>query len=216
MINIGICDDEMGIRIFLGCVIADYFMKKGLLCKIHKYETGLELIHNEKQLDILFLDITMPGLDGIETGKKLREKDIDLVIVYVTAHEYYALQAFAVQAFDYLIKPIEQDKLYKTLDHVLNRINANIMEESQAILNIKSLSILANEIDYVEVQGHQLVIQTISERHKVKSTLKEIEDRLENFGFERIRRGVWVNPINVEKRENEKIIFSNDKFIMLG
>lgn len=90
------------------------------------------------------------------------------------------------------------------------------MAGSQAILNIKSLSILANEIDYVEVQGHQLVIQTISERHKVKSTLKEIEDRLENFGFERIRRGVWVNPINVEKRENEKIIFSNDKFIMLG
>lgn len=182
MINIGICDDEMGIRVFLDCVVSDYFIKKGLLFEVKKYATGTELLESSDELDLLFLDITMPGLDGIETGKKFRETNDNLIIIYITAHEHYALEAFNIRAFHYLIKPVEQTVLYSTLDKALDQID---ISDSRAVLNIKYVSIFVGDVTYVEMGNHQIIIHTKEKVYTVNALLKDYEVLLESLHFEK-------------------------------
>lgn len=191
MIRVGICDDERGIRCYLGDVLEDYFMRKGLLFEVKKYATGIELLESGDQLDILFLDISMPGLDGIETGRRLREKDRELKIIYITAHEHYALEAFQVRAFQYIVKPIDQDNLYEILDRALEQINT---DSSRAVLTIKYVSIFVADVTYIESGKHQIIIHTRDGEYVVNAHLKDYEVLLENLHFEKEKRGIWVSP----------------------
>lgn len=218
MITVGICDDREGIRIFLECVIADYIMRQGLMFEIKKYKTGLELLNHQDPLDILFLDISMPGLNGIETGRRLRENDRELKIIYITAHEHYALEAFRIKALNYLVKPLDQQKVFDILDDAFKILD---VENSRAILKIKYLTFPVHKISYIEARKHQIVVHILQtsdreEQYVIKGTLKEIEPMLEKYRFEKPRRGVWVNPIHVEKREGDKIYMPDGAIVLIA
>ena len=102
--NIAICDDEKAIRE----QIKELIEKAGLCPEL--FETGDSLLAAGKQFDIVFLDIQMEGTNGIETAKKLRERDEDTILIFITAIREYVFEAFDVAAFHYLLKPIEEDK----------------------------------------------------------------------------------------------------------
>ena len=99
--RIAICDDEVSM-----VQILEEKIKKLLPdAVIDKYLSGDELIASGSKPDILFLDIQMPGMDGMETAKMLRQDNEDMILVFVTAAEAYVFQAFDVGAFHYLVKP---------------------------------------------------------------------------------------------------------------
>lgn len=212
MIKIGICDDEMGVRVFLDCVITDYFMQKGLLFEVKKYAAGTALLQSEDQLDILFLDISMPGLDGIETGRRLRKKGQEVKIIYITAYEHYALKAFEVKAFQYIVKPIEQDKLYEVLDWAIEGVDG---EKNQAILKIKGYLFQMNKVITIKAQDHCMIVceSGVQRQSVIKGKLKDIEPELEKLKFEKIRRGLWMNPIHIKLRTDEKIFMDNGEIL---
>lgn len=133
----------------------------------------------------------MPGLNGIETGKKLRERDLNVKIIYITAHDHYALEAFGVMAFHYIVKPIDQDNLYEVLDRALERINT---DSSRAVLTIKYVSIFVADVTYTESGKHQIIIHTRDGEYVVNAHLKDYEVLLENLHFEKEKRGIWVSP----------------------
>ena len=103
-LNIAICDDEEIIRE----QIKELIEKTGLCPEL--FETGDGLLAAGKQFDIVFLDIQMEGTDGIETAKRLRQRDEDTILIFITGIREYVFQAFDVAAFHYLLKPIEEDK----------------------------------------------------------------------------------------------------------
>lgn len=212
MIKIGICDDEMGIRAFLDCVITDYFMQKGLLFEVKKYATGTALLQSREQFDMIFLDISMPGLDGIEIGRQIRKNDQDVKIIYITAYEHYALKAFRVKAFQYIVKPIEQDKLYEALDGAIKGMDG---EKNQAVLEIKGYLFRANQVIIIEAQDHCLIVceNGIQRNSVIKGRLKDIEPELKKLKFEKVRRGLWMNPIHIKLRTDEKIYMDNGKVL---
>ena len=78
------------------------------------YESGEKLVESDQNYDILFLDIDMDGMNGIETAKVLREKDKNVKIIYVTSYAEYVHYAFAVHAFAYLLKPVSQEQVKST------------------------------------------------------------------------------------------------------
>ena len=80
------------------------------------YESGEEFLESGKNYDLLFLDIDMKGMDGIETARKIRLRDKKLKIVYVTAYREYAGKAFSVHAFGYLLKPVKKERLFAQIE----------------------------------------------------------------------------------------------------
>ena len=116
--QIAICDDEKSI----GLILEEKIKKLLPDVVIEKYLSGDELIASGCEPDILFLDIQMPGMDGMETARILRQKNEKMVLIFVTAVEEYVFQAFDVAAFHYLVKPFSDEKFEEVVKRAVRSI----------------------------------------------------------------------------------------------
>ena len=116
--QIAICDDEKSI----GLILEEKIKKLLPDAVIEKYLSGDELIASGCEPDILFLDIQMPGMDGMETARILRQKNEKMVLIFVTAVEEYVFQAFDVAAFHYLVKPFSDEKFEEVVKRAVRSI----------------------------------------------------------------------------------------------
>lgn len=129
--KIAICDDE---KIYLE-EISQNIKKRNSDYKINVYNSGAELVKNNPDYDIIFLDIEMPDMDGMTTAERLREMKFDGIIIFLTSHTEFMPDAFKVKAFRFLSKPIDAKKLYEALcaaekeimntEHVIIKCNGN-------------------------------------------------------------------------------------------
>lgn len=119
--KIGICDDAAEIREMLVSLIKRKYPEE----EICLYSGGEEVLLEEVMPDILFLDIEMPGIDGMETAKRLRQRGQSLCIIFVTVMSDMVFEAFDVEAFHYLVKPFAQEKLYEVLERAAGTAAAN-------------------------------------------------------------------------------------------
>ncbi len=122
-VKIAICDDETALRETLRRKIEKHCQNAGITCQIFDFDSGESLLAlpAESVPDILFLDIQMPGKDGMQTAKELRGKKRDIILIFVTALSEYVYEAFDVNAFHYLVKPFDDEKLYEVLDNALRQ-----------------------------------------------------------------------------------------------
>ncbi len=168
---------------------------------------GLEALEAVAELkpDVVFLDIEMPGLDGFEVVQQLPP---DQAVVFVTAWDEYAVRAFEANAIDYLLKPVQSERLNAALQRVKQRLaapNDNVAERAVASHRAGPLRRLAarrgkrivlvpiREIIRIEIEEKLVFAVTASERWLVEKTIGELEALLEPAGFLRINRGELVN-----------------------
>ena len=165
------------------------------------------------QPDLVFLDINMPGCDGFEVLSAL-DKDILPQVIFLTAYDEFAIEAFRVNALDYLLKPLTQERL----DESVRRAKASQHQQQALQLNIKSLLsdlnasqystnedrlVIRNdghvhflklqEIIWVEADGDYVSIHTNIKSHLVRETMRNMEGKLSEKGFQRIHRSSIVN-----------------------
>ena len=158
--------------------------------------------------DAVFLDVRMPGLDGIKLGRILQRGPSPPRIVYVTAFEEHALDAFGLAAFDYLLKPVSENRLRRTIDRLGEAVNhpgaappvPQRREEEEGALNRlavtahgKILLVPLDDIRAAEVEGDRVAILTGNGRYISRLRLKELEDHLRGHGFMRVHRRFIVN-----------------------
>lgn len=156
---------------------------------------------------IVFLDIAMPGLSGLELSKTIAEMNRHPLIVFVTAHEEYAIEAFGVNAVDYLLKPVDTRRLDKTMAKVLQLTQTNPpvkpaepTEEKRKSIGLipvehKGKTILVDEknIVYLFASNDYTFIKTNKEKYLTRFTLKDLEKRLNPHLFFRCHRSYLVN-----------------------
>ena len=118
MFNISICDDDPYMRDQLKNLIHGYFIQKQLDCNIRLFSSGDELDRFGGRTDIAFLDVEMSGLNGIQTGYRLMNNNVDTVIFIITSHLEYLDQAIDLKVFRYFEKPVNRARLYCALDAV--------------------------------------------------------------------------------------------------
>ncbi len=121
MMRIAVCDDEKEVRLLLSGKIRKLYPEADVFC----YGSGEELLRSTEPFDILFLDIQMEGQNGMETAARLRKKDRDVILVFITALEEYVFQAFDVGAFHYLVKPWTDGDLAALFDEIVRRLPAD-------------------------------------------------------------------------------------------
>lgn len=114
--RIAVCDDDETAVSFLRELIESY-PKQGFC--VDGYSSGEELLGAGCIYDMIFLDIDMKGIDGIETARRIRAHDRKVKIVYVTSYKEYAGRAFSVHAFGYLLKPVKQEKVWKQVEDAM-------------------------------------------------------------------------------------------------
>jgi two-component system LytT family response regulator len=171
------------------------------------------------QPDLVFLDVQMPELDGFGVLENVRVKTLP-VIVFVTAHDKFALRAFEVHAVDYLLKPFDRERFQAALRHaverVSNRSDGSHAEAQAGLLNqvrpaaklldrlaVKSGAHIAwvalEEIDWIESADNYVELHVGAKSHLLRETLNALEERLPQETFVRVSRSAMVNPKRIKE-----------------
>ncbi|HYX06049.1 MAG TPA: LytTR family DNA-binding domain-containing protein [Bacteroidales bacterium] len=180
----------------------------GITGKTTNAENALSLIET-MQPDLVFLDIEMPGINGIELGKIIQQKEIKTHIIFTTAHDAYTIEAIRLAAFDYLLKPVDYEELKITVERFRNKESGSDSLESlsrlflkinnkinRIRLNVRTgyIFIDPDDLIYCEADGNYTnMILKEDKSHLVSTNLGKIEDLLKEYKFFRISRSTLIN-----------------------
>jgi two-component system LytT family response regulator len=160
----------------------------------------LERLRTE-HADVLLLDIQMPGLTGLDTSAVL--PDDGPAVVFVTAHPEHALDAFGVGARDYLLKPVDAERLRRTLDRVRRQLSTDNRSGRVALSTRKGVRLLdVQRITHATYDGTAVIVHTDTERVFTDGTLIDLERRLDSEQFMRVHRRAIVNLDQVDLLES--------------
>lgn len=218
--RIAVCDDEREIREDIGQKIRR-FLPDAEVCF---YGSAEELLAEKNMPELLFLDIKMDGMSGMELAGKLRSRDRDVTIIFLTALEEYVYQAFDVGAFHYLRKPVDPVKFYEVLkkaaalrEHV--RETARLRGEQEESLMIRSKArtekVYLSEIVYLEVLNRKVTLHKMQEEIEFYGRLKELEQRL-NADFVRCHRAYVVNLRYVRRYSGTEVVLENGDSVLMA
>lgn len=189
---------------------------------------GIEAVDRVLELepDVVFLDIRMPGLNGIEVAQALDAEDrVAPVIVFVTAHDEFAIAAFDVSAADYLLKPVDRERFDRALERVEARLDAAresgldpalraVLEKLQSQRSYPRRFLVratkgyyfvkADEVEWVDAQGNYMRLHAGGRAHMVRATMKGFERQLDPERFVRVHRSAIVAVDCVERIEHHE------------
>lgn len=198
--SIAICDDLEAERISLARMIQAYARGHGLSVRLRLYASGeslLAALHGPEPIHLLFLDIYMPGLSGVETARRIRSSGSDLSIIFATTSQDHGLDSFEVQASDYLVKPFREEDVTACLDWFFAH-----MPEPLRLLSVYSegewQQLPLMSIYYIDVYGHQSRIHTPRGVVVARRGLDDLESAIDSRDFLRCHRSFLVNLNHVE------------------
>ena len=208
--RIAICDDVLQSRTHLEQAVRSYFVNKHYtLSNLELYSDALQLLaalSQKKYFDIIFLDIEMPGINGLECAEKIREHSLDTMIIFVTNHDQYVRAAFSVEAFDYIDKPVSCDKIVPVLDRCLKKYQA-LYTRILFTSNKQHITLMPKEIVYVESFRKEVVFHLISgATYKLTYKLGDCEKQLVNYNVSRCHLSYLIN-LNYINSIQDKLIF---------
>jgi two-component system, LytTR family, response regulator LytT len=150
--------------------------------------------------DVVFLDVEMPGTTGLEAARLVLDRRERPAVVFVTAHERYAVDAFAVEAFDYLVKPVDPGRLARVVERLVDsRRLATASVEKIPVVSAGGAKTLLDfdAVHWIEADGDYSRVHTYDRAYLATATLGELEERLAGNGFARIHRSYVVNLARV-------------------
>jgi DNA-binding LytR/AlgR family response regulator len=216
LISVAICDDEMLTCLDIKKRMQNIFLKKGVNHNIQTFCSGKELIDSKSKFDIILLDIKMDALNGIETAKKLRENNCSSILIFITSAPEYVYYAFDVEAFHYILKPIDNTKL---TDILCNAINKVLQSKNEFIIiqaNRQNIKIELSEIIYFEITGRVIKAHSNEAIYEFYEKLSVLEQKLPNDEFFRCHKSYLINLSYVTSFEKNEITLNNTEKIPLS
>lgn len=212
--DIAVVDDEKAIREHICGLVEEQKPES----RIEAYATGEELIASGIRFDIVFLDIQMEGMNGIEAARSLREKNANLgvedtVLVFITGIKEYVFDALDLYAFQYLLKPIDEDKFAEVLERAV-REAARKKERRVLFIKSRNLTLDQSEILYIESRAKKVEIHTVRQTIEIYAAMDELEGQLGD-GFYRCHRAYIVNMDCITEYDSESITLTNGDRVYL-
>lgn len=209
MITIGICDDEKYVADLLKTKVQIYFNEYGIQIEILIFFSGKELLNCSHKLDLLFLDIDMPGIDGIEAGKYFRNKNKDCKIAMITVRSDRMKEAFFLEAYRFIVKPFEDVEIREAIDSFMRRR----IGYRKILLHERRRTVEIYQYQIMYIQTYDSYTEFIVESRILRSekSLKELETELDGRLFFRINKKYIVNFRNISFYENGMISIAEGK-----
>lgn len=222
--KIAICDDDVLCREQILDVVNAYISQKNQDISVSVYDRATALIDAVQRFgsyDIYILDIIMPGINGIKLGVELRSLDPDGKILYLTSGIEFAYESYQVKAFDYILKPVRQDRLFAALDDAISVIANRKIKSLIVKTRDSQVKLTMDQILYVELVDRRMVYHTLSgesvESSSIRTTFAEgIRELLTDGRFVLCGSGIAVNLYHITKADMETLFFKNGKKLHIG
>ena len=217
MLLIAVCDDIPIECADIAKQIETILKQSNTDFMIKKFFGGLELIQSRESFDIIFLDIKMPNINGMELAKQIRKQGRQSLIIFITSASEYVFDAFDVEAFQYLLKPIQTDKLKNVLEKATKKmqIDANI-DFLMISANRQIQKVFLKDILYIESIGRIAKIHCNNGTLETNEQIGILEDKLSDKFFFRCHKCFLVNLNFVDAFNKTEVRLENGEKIMLA
>jgi two-component system, LytTR family, response regulator len=217
MLKIALCDDDISALSKLNQIIIQYCKKESIKVIINTYMTGEELLVCCKRFDVIFLDIKMNEMGGIEVAKQIRKKDTNVKIIYVTAFSDYQNYAFSVHAFGYITKPYDQETICNILVDVIEYIKSQSAKPTLCLkIDNGMLHIDAENIYYFEYSSRKMKVVHSSGICYANYGVEELIEKVGEFNFIAPHKSFIINLLHVMKIKGYEIYMRNGEVVPLS
>lgn len=195
MIQVAIVEDEAAQADALEAMLRSYGKEHDMLISISKFSNAVSFLDsNDTLYDIIFMDIIMPMLSGMDAARIIRERNSEVMLVFITNMQQYAIHGYEVNAFDYILKPLHAAEFKLKFTRMLSRLEPKrstrdfVIKADNTYIRLKPSNIL-----YIEVQTHHCMYHTKSGVYRQYQTLKTVEQKLAGLPFARCNNYMLVN-----------------------
>ncbi len=219
MVKIAICDDEKNIRAYLSALVK----KQGMECEITEYATAGDYFADGVEHDILFLDIELEGpgqdMDGMKMARQIRgmEDTKQPIIIFITGYEKYVYDAFDVGAFQYLLKPVDEQKFAGVFRRAAEQAAAYTGQDKKALMiqyGGTGKTIPLRDIYYMESQNHKIAVHMKDGVLEYYAKMSDLEEELQGQ-FCRVHKGYLINLSYVDEYNKTEVTLTNgDKLLI--
>lgn len=207
-VKIAICDDDEDQRDTIINLIKKGFEKTDYVESIDSFESGEAFLESDfDKYDLVFMDIYMSGITGMETAKRLYNENKRTKIVFCTTSSDYGVESYDVEAIRYLLKPIEEDRFFAVLDFFFRNFAAK--KTITVTCDRIDETIALDDIFWIESQGHKSVIHTPHRSYITRTSLAELHKELEPHGFMKPVRYALVSVNQIVGTPNKSIVLTD-------
>ena len=193
MLLIAIVDDDPKDAAQLKNCVEEYCKKNEHAAMVHVFHDGLDFIRSTENHDIIFLDIQMGTLDGLETARLVRKINKESILVFVTNMAQFAIKGYEVDALDFILKPASIASITYVMDKAMKRLDGGARSQFFLKTSEGTVSLSTNDIRYVEVFDHNLVYHTAQGDYTVRGRLSDVSEKLDPDKFVLCNRSFIVN-----------------------
>ncbi|MBR1382828.1 MAG: response regulator transcription factor [Ruminococcus sp.] len=205
--RIAVCDDEQRFLTDFKRIMSKLYKSLDILTDDFSDAEQLLKSFRRRPYDVVFLDIEMPGMDGLTLAAKLRELSAEVYIVFLTGHVEYAIKGYEVNALRYLTKPADEQKVREVIVYVLKK------QDSEKLLWVKTpegeIKIKLSDVLFIEAQNQNVLINTAEDSYSVRGNISDYEKNLQSEGFFRIHRSYLASLRRVVRINGKEVIMDD-------
>lgn len=211
MLRIAVVEDDKTYAAQLKEYLVRYGTEKNQKISVALFPDGEDIVTDySAEFDIILMDVEMTFMDGMTTAERIREKDNEVVIIFITNMPQYAIQGYKVDALDYVLKPISYFAFSQRIDRALTRVKKKEATYITVAQKGGKKKLNVDKICYVEVRDHDLIYHSTKGDIVTKSSMKEAEDTLGGTKFFRCNRCYLVNLEYVEDYRGNDVTVASD------
>lgn len=216
IVRIGIVENETAARDYVQSMIEEWASETGHSLQLAGYASAEEFLFKYEMpdmLDIVFLDIMLGAMNGMELARNIRKQDKGLQIVFLTGVQDFVFEGYEIGAVRYLLKPVKKTELHSTLQNCCEKILHRKTEYFAFRYQGESLRIAFSDILFVRVEGHYLQMKTCRETYEWKGSLAQVSESLDKKRFVFVNRSAIVNLEYVVRITREECFLENGEVL---
>ena len=216
MLSIAVCDDEVIECCSMARKIKEIMEEMKIPCIIRQFQSGGEMLQALESFDIVFLDIIMQDLDGMKTAQIFREKASDKILIFVSSSREYVFEAYDVEAFQYLLKPVDGRKLRRVLQKAVQKTEKCSQEFIIISSERQKKKLFLDDIYYFEIIGRMVDVHGAEGIFTYYEQIGELENKLRDKGFFRCHKSYLINLKYVDRYNRQEVILENGEKIVIA